>query len=311
MTTTKPFPPPGNDQAFWNASALEAGHLWIDLPFFIDPPPPPSSQSDLEVPSLAFYLQHSSKNTKFVFDLGIRKDKENYPPNIETVFKVMGRSRVPMDVTDSLRKGGAEPGEVEYVAISHAHWDHIGNPSLFPKSRFILGGGAKGLYEPGYPADPTSFYAKDLFPSDRVEFLDADDDRWVDGGIGPFPRVLDYFRDGSMYIVDAPGHLPGHINLLVRTSASGGWLYLAGDSAHHWSLITGECKIAGTPDGKGRFGGCAHENKAAAAETQRRIREAMNGPDKNKLRVLLAHDEPWYKVSEGGDAFFPGQIESL
>ena len=77
MTTTKPFPPPGNDQAFWNASALEAGHLWIDLPFFIDPPPPPSSQSDLEVPSLAFYLQHSSKNTKFVFDLGIRKDKEN------------------------------------------------------------------------------------------------------------------------------------------------------------------------------------------------------------------------------------------
>lgn len=309
-TETRPLPPPGENQAYWNISALEAGHLVIYLPFFLDPPPPPSD-ADLEVPSLSFFLQHSSTETKFVFDLGIRKDRENYPPTLEPVFKLLGRTRIPMDVVDSLRKGGVEPEQVDYVAISHAHWDHIGDPSRFPKSRFILGGGAKELYEPGYPADPTSFYMTDLFAPDRVEFLDADDERWVEGGIGPFPRALDFFRDGSLYIIDAPGHLPGHINMLVRTSPSGGWVYLAGDAAHHWSLITGKCQIAGAPDGKKRFGGCAHEDKAAASETQRRIREAMSGPDKDKLRVLLAHDEPWYKSHGGGNAFWPGKIESL
>lgn len=147
---------------------------------------------ELEVPSLSFYLQHSSTETKFVFNLGIRKDPENYPPTLEPVFKLRGRTRIPMDVVDSLRKGWVESEQVNYVAISHIHCDHIGDPSRFSKSRFILGGGAKELLEPGCPDDPTSFYAKNLFAPDRIDFLDADDERWVEGGIGgnrPVSRI--------------------------------------------------------------------------------------------------------------------------
>ncbi|KNZ75607.1 hypothetical protein J132_02549, partial [Termitomyces sp. J132] len=48
---------------------------------------------------------------------------------------------------------------------------------------------------------------------------------------------------------------PGHINVLVRTYADGGWVFLTGDSGHHW-LVT-ECEIPTAY-------GCAHVNKEAA-----------------------------------------------
>jgi hypothetical protein len=36
--------------------------------------------------------------------------------------------------------------------------------------------------------------------------------------------VVDYFGDGSVFIVDAPGHLFGHVNLLARVGRGGGFI---------------------------------------------------------------------------------------
>ena len=118
---------------------------------------------------------------------------------------------------------------------------------------------------------------------------------------GPFDRALDFFGDGSLYIVDAPGHLPGHVNVLARTSADGGWVYLAGDSAHDWRIITGEDRIATQPM-------CIHADKEQAEAHIARIRELRANP---RVRVLLAHDVPWYEENKGGDAYWPGEIKSL
>ncbi|KAF8908898.1 hypothetical protein CPB84DRAFT_1843260 [Gymnopilus junonius] len=103
--------------------------------------------------------------------------------------------------------------------------------------------------------------------------------------VGPFPRALDYLEDGSLYIVDAPGHLPGHINVLARTSSDGGWIFLAGDSAHHWSLITGEAQIAiGHP---GHLNETADANKELAEEHIRRIRELWKLPEFRSYWVTI------------------------
>ena len=84
-------------------------------------------------------------------------------------------------------------------------------------------------------------------------------------------------------------------------------MLLGGDSAHHWRLVTGESRIADV-DLTGRPGGCCHVDKKAAERHLERMREFMGLP---RTRVLLAHDEPWYKENRDGEAFWPGKIPSV
>ncbi|KIK69598.1 hypothetical protein GYMLUDRAFT_33970 [Collybiopsis luxurians FD-317 M1] len=292
------LPPPSNNQAYCIVSALEAGHLDLPLEVFLDNAP---KGSVVNTPSLAFLLRHSRSGEKFVFDLGIRKDLESFPPSIKELSKVLLRATVPRDVAESLMKGGLSPADVNTVCISHCHWDHTGDTKPFVNNEFVVGAATASLFKPGYPEDPKSAFESDLLPAGRTRFVDFSDLP----PLGPFPHALDYYGDGSLYIVDAPGHLPGHVIAAARTSNDGGWILLGGDSAHHWNLITGESQIAcGHP---GLSGGCAHLDLSAAIQNIERIREFMKLP---RTRVILAHDEPWYKENKNSDAFWPGHIIS-
>ncbi|KAF5389340.1 hypothetical protein D9757_003504 [Collybiopsis confluens] len=293
------LPPPTQNQAYCTVSALEAGHLDLPLRVFLDNA---AEGSVLNSPTLAFLIRHSKNNKTFVFDLGIRKDlQENAPPSVREWDKAFFNSQIPQDTAESLLKGGLSPADIDTVCISHCHWDHTGNTKLFPNSQFVVGAGAADLFKPGYPEDPTSGFESDLLPAGRTRFLEFRDLP----PLGIFPHALDFYGDGSLYIVDAAGHLPGHVIAIARTSSDGGWILLGGDSAHHWNLITGESQIAvGRP---GFVGGCAHLDLSAATQNIERIRAFWKSP---RTRVILAHDAPWYKENKDGDAFWPGHIES-
>ncbi|PPQ68323.1 hypothetical protein CVT24_004805 [Panaeolus cyanescens] len=296
------LPEPQSSQVFCTVSALEAGEIDLSDNMFI------TNAQDGNItraPSLSFLIQHPPSNSKIIFDLGIRKDIHNYPPKIQEWIKTTYPVHVSQDALESLTNGGIKPSEIDYVILSHIHWDHTGNTAPFTKARFLVGAACKPLLTPGYPTDPNGRFATDLLPPDRTAFLDTSADVWTP--IGPFPRAFDLFGDGSFYIIDSPGHLPGHVNVLIRTSADGGWIYLAGDSAHHWHLITGEADVA--VGHAGHLHSCAHENKEQAEDHIRRIRELWKGNE--RVRVLLAHDQPWYKLNKGSKAFWPGKIESL
>lgn len=294
------LPPPAETQAFCNVSALEAGIINLPDEMFITNAVEGKVTS---APSLSFLIHHPQRNENIVFDLGIRKDWNNYPPSIVDWIKTTYPVQVKQDVVESLAKGGKQPNDIHYVCLSHCHWDHTGNTLAFPNSTFLVGSDAKSLVASScYPEFPDGRFPSDLLPAARTRFLDSTS--W--GPIGPFPRSLDFFGDGSLYIIDAPGHLPGHINILARTSHDGGWIYLAGDSAHHWKLLTLEENVAvGHP---GHLHDCAHHDKEAAEEHIRRIHALWKHP---RVRVLLAHDEPWYSVNKDSESFWPGKISSL
>ncbi|KAJ3977795.1 Metallo-hydrolase/oxidoreductase [Lentinula raphanica] len=296
MTT---LPPPANDQAFCTVSALEAGHLKLPLEVFLDNATPGSV---LPTPSLSFLLRHSKTGKKLVFDLGIRKDLENHPPCVQKwIIDTSFDPSVPQDVAESLILGGLSPADVDTVCISHCHWDHTGDTKPFTNSEVIFGAASASFFEPGYPEDPNSPFVSDLLPQGRTRFVELNEQP----PLGPFPHALDLYSDGSVYIADAPGHIAGHVVLIARTSPDGGWILLGGDSAHHWNLITGESKVAvGRP---GFPTGCAHLDQVAAELNIQRIREFLKLP---RTRVILAHDEPWYKENKGGAAFWPGHIAS-
>jgi len=314
MSTT--LPAPSENQNYCHASALEGGVIEMPLNIILDGAPEGEFLKD--VPSLAFLLRHSSSKHNFVFDLGIRSDLEGLPPAAEKRAKTLWNAKVPQDVVQSLIKGGLTPSDIAHICISHCHWDHIGNSALFPSSTFILGAGSKGLMDEGYPKNPDALFAHDIVPQERTKFVfdpknGEEKTKWV--SIGPFPKALDFYGDGSLYIIDAPGHVAGHINVLARTSNSGGWLYLAGDSAHHWCLLGGpaghdmtKVSMATRLNDEGKVVGCMHMDKEAAEAHMRRIEQLKA---LGNVQVILAHDAPWFAENRGGDAFWPGTIKSL
>jgi len=293
------LPTPSTNQPFCNVSALHGGGLNVAEEHFITNATPGLRET---VPSLCFLLQHSEKPQKFLFDLGIRADVENYPPSVQKLLTGAFLADTTYDCIHSLEKGGTKPADIDFVCISHCHFDHIGDTHAFTQCTFVVGDECRSLLEKGYPQDPNAMYASDLFPVDRTRYLSGAD--WKP--VGPFPRAFDFYGDGSLYIVDSPGHLAGHVNILARTSSDGAWIYLAGDSAHHWKILTGESQIKVGAPWDPNF--CMHVDKGKAEEHIGRIREVWKMP---RVRVLLAHDLPWYKENEGGSAFWPGKIESF
>ena len=114
-----------------------------------------------------------------------------------------------------------------------------------------------------------------------------------------FGLALDLFQDGSVFILPAPGHLPGHINLLCRVGQRR-WIYLAGDAFHDERLLSGEKSIATWVDDGQHF--CIHYDKREAERTIGRIRELQElckseGVD---LDVVAAHDSGWIAVHRDG-----------
>ena len=126
--------------------------------------------------------------------------------------------------------------------------------------------------------------------------------------LGPFPHTLDLLSDGSLYVISAPGHLPGHINLLCRVSPTK-WIYLGGDTFHDRGMLTGEKWITTYPDesGNGRTC-CIHIDKEAAQRSLERVGELVKvARDKDyEVETVVAHDVVWWR--ENQDRLFPNKL---
>ncbi|KAK4451035.1 metallo-hydrolase oxidoreductase [Podospora aff. communis PSN243] len=281
---------------------LSGGHFSLPEHQFVAPSSPTARR---RVPSLCFLIQHgdntTDKKTNIVFDLGLRRDVTCYSEPIRRHVATRQPLDTDPDVTKSMAQAGLTPNDINYVIYSHVHWDHVGEPRDFPRSTFIVGHESLDLLAGTSPSSLKgghSFFEADLLdPLRTVELPDsreATDNtpdyesssshgrpsinfsgpwRSVDGS----PPVLDVFDDGSLYIVDAPGHLPGHINLLARVEdeklkGQTRWVYVAGDACHDRRILRGEKEIGEWEDASGHRC-CIHADRKKAEETIARIRK--------------------------------------
>jgi glyoxylase-like metal-dependent hydrolase (beta-lactamase superfamily II) len=194
----------------------------------------------LNAPAFSFLVEQVSSHRKILFDLGLRKDWQRLPP---AVLKILTdpswKCEVTKNVAEILQENGVDvaAGEIEAVVWSHWHFDHIGDVSTFPITTTLIGGaGVQEALLPGYPKNPDSALLESDFAGREYKEIDFDKEPTVE--LGRF-RGYDYFKDGSFYLLDAPGHAIGHITGLARvTSTQEGdvedtFIFMGADTAHH------------------------------------------------------------------------------
>jgi N-acyl homoserine lactone hydrolase len=123
-----------------------------------------------------------------------------------------------MSLTDLLAQLKLQPGQIKYVGISHYHADHTGQLPSFPAATLLIGQGDWDVLtspKPAALADAASFA------------------HWISGGgkVEPVPQDKDVFGDGTVIMLNTPGHTPGHHALLVKLRETGTVL-LSGDVTH-------------------------------------------------------------------------------
>ncbi|KAK1536300.1 3-hydroxyisobutyrate dehydrogenase [Colletotrichum costaricense] len=188
-------------------SALRGGEFTLPKRFFVAGV---SEDETSLVPSLSFLISQNlfeGGHRRILYDLGLRRDIGRYSTPIQNHTK----NRQPMtllpDVRQSLIDGGLDVAAIDEVILSHVHWDHIGTPSDFPNARF----------------------RSDLFDGLRVEEITGPREHVDAAGFTNGWKNLEGLRildiggsdDGSLFAVDLPGHLPGHLGLLARPLSLG------------------------------------------------------------------------------------------
>jgi len=118
-------------------------------------------------------------------------------------------------LVDQLKTLGLRPEQINIVALSHYHYDHTGQAVSFPNAKLMIGRG-----------DAEHLRANPEGSGSAVT-------HWIKGG-GKLDEVegdRDVFGDGSVVMINLPGHTPGHHGLLIRLPVSG-YVLLSGDVAH-------------------------------------------------------------------------------
>jgi N-acyl homoserine lactone hydrolase len=160
------------------------------------------------------YLVVHPKGT-LMWDTGFSDELAALPDGkkVEENFHV----RLKKPVAAQLKEAGYAPEAINFLGLSHMHFDHIGNVGLFPKATLLM---QKEEYESAFGPDAAKFGndAKNYptLAANPAQQLTADHD---------------VFGDGTVVIKRAPGHTPGHQMLFLKLKKTGN-VMLSGDLAH-------------------------------------------------------------------------------
>lgn len=146
-------------------------------------------------------------------------------------------------IVSQLRSRGVEPKDLQAVVLSHLHSDHAGgledlaaaapNVPIYVSRQHWDAFGKHPLYASFQGCTP-HHWPKDFSPT----ILDT-----TNHAVGPWKSSSKITADGKVVAVDTPGHVPGHISVVVYGDHSDGTptaYFLAGDATYGIDLLSKE-----------------------------------------------------------------------
>src|SRR5262245_15310382 len=163
-------------------------------------------------------------NGLVLFDAGFGRNAEAHLRTMPWLMRQTTRIEKERTVAEQLEAAGVSPRNVKGVILTHAHWDHVS--------------GLEDLR--GVPVwvnkEELEFIRSGNVLTALARKIGTQDYRVYQFSGGPylgFDKSYDFFGDGSIVIVPAPGHTPGSIFAFITTT-SGERYVLVGDTA--WQI---------------------------------------------------------------------------
>ncbi len=190
------------------------------------------------LPILCFLIEHPEG--RFLVDTGDtwRNSVPGYLPGWNPFYKqVQIRVAPHEEVGPRLLDLGLDPAtEIGTVILTHFHHDHTGGLDHFPRSR-IIGPRANFAISRGFRGMATG-----CLPQRWPIWLKPDLVEMDGPPLGPFPASHPITSDGRIVLVPTPGHVDGHVSVIVRGDDV--TYFLAGDATYSQANL-----LAGKTDG--------------------------------------------------------------
>jgi len=164
--------------------------------------------------SMPCFLVAHPKGT-MMWDTGAIPDSSFKPGGAPPTLRYATSTK---SLTAQLAEVGYAPTDITYLALSHFHWDHIGNSNSFAGSTWLVTKLERDVMFNDPPSPRTEPANYSSLRNSRTIFITKDD--------------YDVFGDGTVVIKAAPGHSPGHQVLYLKLTKTGP-VVLSGDLYHY------------------------------------------------------------------------------
>ena len=161
-------------------------------------------------------LQHPTRGTVLIdTGYGAQMTAKGASLPLRIYNRLMGaRIAPPIAMHAALAACGTSKDAVTEIIVTHLHADHVSELRAFPNARLHLSGRAlSAMKRAGRWANLRHGIFPELVPEDvaaRMVDLDACPQVPAPLGLG---TGGDLFGDGSVLVIDLPGHAPGHVGL--------------------------------------------------------------------------------------------------
>lgn len=209
----------------------------------------------------AFYvIKHP--NGILVWDTGLpeRLVGKDSVTTADGAFKLFRRD----SITTQLAKIGVKPEDVNYIGLSHIHFDHTGGASHFDKATWLVQKRTLDFMESDSIIGNSFYEPESLVSLSEKKVINGD---------------YDVFEDGSVVIKYLPGHTAGHQALYIDLGQSDP-VVLSGDIYHFR---------------KNRAGGIVPQINYNIQESQESLKKFEEFVKSKRAKVYIQHDMQDFK----------------
>jgi glyoxylase-like metal-dependent hydrolase (beta-lactamase superfamily II) len=210
---------------------IDSAHWSVPLAGLLNLKSPAAVQAGLKdrdepIQIYAHLLKHPQRGN-YLVDTGVSKKLVDDPGKEGLnwlIQKVMHIEKLHINKSTAEIVKGVD-GKLSGVFFTHLHIDHIsGMPDIANDVPLYIG-----------TSESTETSFKNMFVRGATDQLLKDKQPLQEWHFQPDPQnkfegIIDVFEDGSVFVISVPGHTPGSIALLVRTTH--GPVLLTGDTCH-------------------------------------------------------------------------------